>query len=88
MEIRYRNRFMKEYFALPNDLKQILKLKEQVFRLNPYDIKLKTHKLHGPLEGFMAFSLNSKYRVIFSFCDEDSSIVEFLSVGNHDIYEK
>ena len=86
MEIRYRNRFIKEYFDLPEKIKNILKEKESVFRKNPFEKELRTHKLHGPLEGFLSFSLNYRYRVVFSFSEDGA--VEFLSVGNHNIYEK
>ena len=59
--------------------------KETIFRNNPFDFRLRTHKLSGPLDGFMAFSVLYKYRIIFVFVEKD--IVEFYSIGNHDIYD-
>lgn len=85
MEIRYRNRFLKEYKKLSQIIKNVAEKKETIFRKNPFDSRLKTHKLSGPLEGFLAFSISSKYRVIFAFVDKDT--VEFYSIGNHDIYD-
>jgi addiction module RelE/StbE family toxin len=85
MEIRYRNRFVKEYKKLPLIIKNTAKKKEIIFRKNPFDPRLKTHKLNGHLEGFLAFSVSSKYRVIFAFVEKN--IIEFYSIGNHDIYE-
>ena len=75
MEIRYRNRFVKEYKKLSPTIKNAAKKKEIIFRKNPFDSRLKTHKLNGPLDGFLAFSVSQKYRVIFAFVGED--IVEF-----------
>ena len=85
MEIRYRNRFVKEYKKLPLIIKETAKKKEIIFRKNPFNPILRTHKLNGPLEGFFAFSVSSKYRIIFAFVGKE--IVEFYSIGNHDIYE-
>lgn len=85
MEIRYRNRFVKEYKKLPLVVKNTAKKKEIVFRKDPFNLILRTHKLSGPLEGFFAFSISSRYRIIFVFAEKD--VVEFYSIGNHDIYE-
>jgi addiction module RelE/StbE family toxin len=85
MEIRYCNRFIKEYKKLPLIVKNTAKKKEIIFRENPFDPILRTHKLNGPLEGFFAFSVSSKYRIIFVFVEKN--IIEFYSIGNHDIYE-
>lgn len=85
MEIRYRNRFVKEYKKLSPIVKSVAKKKEVIFRDNPFDPRLKTHKLSGPLDGFMAFSISHKYRIIFTFVENET--VEFYSIGNHDIYD-
>ncbi|MEK7669369.1 MAG: type II toxin-antitoxin system mRNA interferase toxin, RelE/StbE family [Patescibacteria group bacterium] len=85
MEIRYRNRFIKEYKKLSTVIKDVAEKKEIILRKNPFDQRLKTHKLSGPLDGFLAFSVSQKYRIIFAFAQKD--IVEFYSIGNHDIYD-
>lgn len=74
----------KEYRKLSSKLKEIAEKKEKVFRKNPFDSQLKTHKLSGRLEEFWAFSLNYQYRIIFEFRDTDT--IWFHSVGTHDIY--
>ncbi|MGR3309192.1 MAG: type II toxin-antitoxin system RelE/ParE family toxin, partial [Candidatus Brocadiales bacterium] len=43
--------------------------KMEVFRSNPYEPSLKTHKLSGELEGLWSFSINHDVRVIFKFMD-------------------
>lgn len=85
MEIRYRNRFVKEYKKLSPIIKSVASKKEVIFRKNPFDSRLKTHKLSGPLDGFWAFSISQKYRIIFAFVEKN--VVEFYSAGNHDIYD-
>lgn len=85
MEIVYSAKFAREYKKLPNSVKDIAEENEKIFRENPFDPKLKTHKLNGKLDGFLSFSIGYKYRIIFEFF-KDNKIVYFHSVGNHDIY--
>lgn len=76
---------MKQYKKLPNHIQLLAEEKVVIFRNNPYDQRLKTHKLSGKLLGNYAFSLNSSYRIIFSF--ENKNLSKFYQIGNHDIYE-
>lgn len=84
MEIRYRSRFRRECKKLQPELKKRAVEHERLFRANPFGSRLHTHKLHGPLADFWAFSIDHAYRIIFIFVEAD--IVEFYSVGDHDIY--
>lgn len=86
MKIHYRTRFEKEFSKLSKEIKEKLLKQEKILKLNPFSPKLKTHKLHGPLSGFYAFSVDYKYRVIFSFSDNDKEVIELYSIGDHDIY--
>jgi len=47
MEIIYSPKFAREYKNLPLEIKKIAEVKEAIFRSNPFDAHLKTHKLHG-----------------------------------------
>lgn len=84
MKIIYLSKFAREYKKLPNEVKDLAEEKEKIFRKDPFDNRLKTHKLHGALKEYWSFSVNPKYRIIFSFQDE--KVVRFYSVGKHDIY--
>ena len=85
MKIFYSAKFAREYQKLPARVKQIAEKKELVFRKNPFDSKLKTHKLKGNLKEFFSFSINQKCRIIFEFVN--SNTVWFHSVGDHSIYK-
>ncbi len=76
--------FDKHYRALAKAVKTAAKEKEALFRLNPYNLRLRTHKLHGKDAGAWAFWINQKYRIKFLFVTERS--VLFLDIGTHDIY--
>lgn len=84
MEIFYHPNFRKEYRALPEHIQLLAEKKESIFRKNPFDQRLKTHKLHGGLSIFYSWSINQQYRVLFRILH---NTVQFLSVGTHNIYK-
>jgi addiction module RelE/StbE family toxin len=85
MEIYYSSKFAAEYKKLPLKVKKIAEKKERIFRQNPFDSRLETHKLKGSLKGFFSFSINQKYRIILEIVDHDT--IWFHSVGDHSIYK-
>jgi len=85
MKILYSSKFAREYKKLPSDVKKIAEKKEAIFRKNPFDYRLKTHKLKGCLFGFFSFSINQKYRIIFEIIDNKT--IWFHSIGDHSIYK-
>lgn len=84
MKIFYTKKFEREYKKLTDNLKDKAESKEKIFRKNPFDQKLKTHKLSGELNNLWSYSVDLKYRVVFEFYEDN---VIFHSVGNHDIYK-
>ncbi len=85
MEILYWPKFAKYFKKLPVEIQKIAIEKEKLFRKNPFDSILKTHKLHGILNEYWSFSVNYKIRIIFKFIDKNT--VGFYLIGDHDIYE-
>ena len=84
MKIYYSSKFAREYKKLSLKIKETAEKKEKIFRKDPFDSRLDTHKLKGVLRGFWSFSINNKYRIIFEFVDKE--IIWFHSVGDHSIY--
>lgn len=78
-------KFERLYKKLPKPIQELAKKKEIIFRQDPFEPSLNTHKLHGPLRDFWSFYVNYEYRVIFDFAGQNT--VRFYSIGNHDIYE-
>lgn len=83
MRIRYHPRFRRSYERLPLSVKQSAEAKEVIFRKNPFDHRLRTHKLHGKLKNLWSFSVDRKNRIVFEFADSE---IIFLDIGDHDIY--
>lgn len=85
MTIHYTLRFTKELKKLSKEKQKIAIQREGYFRKNPFDSRLKTHKLSGKLQSYWAFSLTYSDRVLFRFIHKDEII--FYKIGSHDIYK-
>lgn len=86
MKIIYTSKFEREYKKLPEQIKILAEEKEKIFRNNPLNPRLKTHKLHGKFKEFWSFSVDFKYRIVFEI-SKDKKTSYFHSVSNHDIYK-
>jgi mRNA-degrading endonuclease YafQ of YafQ-DinJ toxin-antitoxin module len=84
-EIKISPLFERHYRKLPKEIKERAKRKEKIFRKNPFDPRLKTHKLHGKEKECWAFWIDYKYRIKFIFLSDEE--VLFLDIGPHDIYK-
>lgn len=60
------------------------KEREQLFRADPFDPRLETHKLHGKYKEYWAFTVLGQYRIMFAFGDKET--VDFMNIGTHEIY--
>ncbi|MDP1709499.1 MAG: type II toxin-antitoxin system mRNA interferase toxin, RelE/StbE family, partial [Candidatus Komeilibacteria bacterium] len=63
MTIVYTSKFRREYKKLPEKIKDTAEYNEQLFRDNPFNLILDTHKLHGRLKDFWSFSIGFRYRI-------------------------
>lgn len=84
LEIVHTPGFLREYKKLPIGLQEEVKEKIELFKKNPGNPMLKTHKLSGKLKGFFSFSVNYQWRIIFEWDSKKSAAL--LAVGDHDIY--
>ncbi|MBI2639438.1 MAG: type II toxin-antitoxin system mRNA interferase toxin, RelE/StbE family [Candidatus Sungbacteria bacterium] len=84
-EIRTVPYFDRRYRKLPLKVKKKAKEKENIFRNNPFDSRLHTHKLHGENENSWAFWIDYTYRIKFVFLAKEE--VLFLDIGTHDMYK-
>ena len=55
-----------------------------IFIGNPFDERLKTHKLSGKLKDLWSFSVTYNIRVVFYFTHEKPEKAIFVNIGNHD----
>lgn len=85
MHIQYSTRFAKQFKKLPSPIQELAEDKIVIFQSDPFDRRLKTHKLTGELNDFWAFRINYSYRVMFYFLDDYT--IRLSAIGDHDIYE-
>lgn len=85
MKIIYSSKFIKEYKKLPKEIKLLAEEKEKIFKENPFNPKLKSHKLKGKLKDLYSFSITYHLRIVFHF--EDKNVVGFDTIGTHEVYK-
>lgn len=83
--IRYTSKFERAYKKLSLQEKVIAEDREKIFREDPFDSRLKTHKLKGKLKNRWSFSLTYSQRVLCNFYQENEVI--FYDIGDHRIYQ-
>lgn len=54
----------------------------ELFSKNPFNPRLRTHKLTGKLEGLWAFSVTYDRRVIFKFLNGEEILL--IDIGTHE----
>jgi mRNA-degrading endonuclease YafQ of YafQ-DinJ toxin-antitoxin module len=54
----------------------------EIFEKDPFNSRLRTHKLTGKLEGLWAFSVNFDCRIIFKFLSKTEALL--IDIGGHD----
>lgn len=77
LTIYYSSAFKKSIKKYASYKRQITN-KIEIFIKNPFDSRLKTHKLSGELFGYYSFSVSYHIRILF----------EFIDIGTHVIYKK
>lgn len=86
MTIGYKPSFIRQLKKLPRALQLEAKEKIELFADPQNHKKLSVHKLKGRLAGFLSFSVNYRYRIIFEWeVPEERAVL--LRIGDHSMYE-
>ena len=59
-------------------------LRIDLFVTDPYNQKLKTHKLSGKLKDLWCFSLGYDLRIVFYFTKDKPKKAVLIDIGTHD----
>ncbi len=76
--------FAKQFRKLPRLVQGAARAQEIIFRNDPFDRRLRTHKLHGKESDAWSFWVGRDYRIIFILLSEGEAL--FLAIGMHGIY--
>jgi mRNA-degrading endonuclease YafQ of YafQ-DinJ toxin-antitoxin module len=82
--IYYTSKFGRNFRRLDRKVQIKAARKEKIFRQNPFDPRLKTHRLKGVWRDFYSFSVDYRYRIVFTFESRDK--VTFVDIGDHSVY--
>ncbi len=85
MRIIYSPGFVRAYKKLPLDIQTKAEKAEALFRADPFDARLKTHKLSGRFSRFWSFSISARCRIVFAFAKND--VAHFDLIGGHEVYK-
>lgn len=83
MRILYSPGFLRSFSKLTAKIQDEFRRRESVFRQNPFDPALRTHKLKNRSD--WAFLVTYEIRVIFTF---EKDVFKLLDIGDHSIYRK
>jgi len=56
----------------------------EFFIVDPFDARLKTHKLSGKLKDLWSFSIDYNTRVVFYFTKDKPKRAVFIDIGTHE----
>ena len=85
MEVAFKPTFLRQFKKLPKNLQEEAHEKIKLFRHPANHPALKVHKLKGELSGYLSFSVNYRYRIVFKWESHSTSAVLF-AIGDHTIY--
>lgn len=84
MEIFTTSAFRRKFKKLDSRIQRVAIEKEKIFRNDPFNDQLKTHKLHGKYKHFWAFSVTTVYRIMFDFIEDNR--VAYIDIDTHAMY--
>lgn len=83
LRIEYSPQFKKRLRRIPKEIQEKAIQKEQIFRNDIFDPRLRTHKLKGELNDEYSFSVDYHWRIVFYMVN---NVVRFDTIGTHEVY--
>ena len=86
MEISFSSSFKKAFKKRikSTESKRDFWVRLDLFITDPFNLKLKTHKLSGKLKDLWSFSLDYDLRVVFYFTKDKPKKAVLVDIGTHD----
>jgi addiction module RelE/StbE family toxin len=86
MEVSFSDSFKKVFNKRikSHEIESEFWIRLESFINDPFDPKLKTHKLSGKLKDLWSFSIEYDLRVVFYFTKDKPKKVIFVDIGTHD----
>jgi len=86
MEVSFSESFKKVFIkrVKSTEIESAFWIKLELFVDDPFDARLKTHKLSGKLKNLWSFSIEYDLRVVFYFTKDKPKKAIFVDIGTHD----
>ena len=86
MEVSFSDSFKKVFKkrVKATEIEKEFWVRLELFIDDPFDPRLKTHKLSGKLKDLWSFSIEYDLRVVFYFTKERPKKAVFVDIGTHD----
>lgn len=87
MIINFSKVFLKQLRKLPPQEKELVNQAIEVFKVNPFEVSLRNHKLQGIQKGIRSISAGYDIRLLY-IEKNGHTLILFMRVGTHeDVYE-
>jgi len=86
MEVSFKPSFIRKFNSLTDELRTETLEKIELFKNTENHRRLRVHRLKGRLSNCYSFSVNYKFRIIFSYLSKNEAVL--LAIGDHEVYEK
>ena len=85
MEVSFSDSFKKVFRkkVKSTEIEREFWIRLELFINDPFNSKLKTHKLSGKLKGLWSFSIEYDLRVVFYFTNDKPKKAVFVDLGTH-----
>jgi mRNA-degrading endonuclease YafQ of YafQ-DinJ toxin-antitoxin module len=86
MEVSFSDSFNRVFYkrVKSTEIEAEFWIKLELFVIDPFDAKLKTHKLSGKLKDLWSFSIDYDLRVVFYFTKDKPKKAVLIDLGTHD----
>jgi mRNA-degrading endonuclease YafQ of YafQ-DinJ toxin-antitoxin module len=84
LRIRVTPHFTRAFQKLPRSVQEAAVKRDQWFRVDAFDARLKTHSLTGKLKRLWAYSVTYHHRLLFEFLTDTE--VLYQDIGTHEVY--
>jgi len=81
MELRFAQRFQKQYKKLPRGMQDKFKERLGLFLSDPTDPALRVHPLRGSHAGYWSMNVTGDIRALYRYDGED--VLLFVLIGTH-----
>jgi len=84
MKFRASETFWRNFYELSSRQKESARRAWKIFKENPFDPRLRTHKIHQLSALYAAVEMEANLRVVFYM---DREMVRTIDIGTHEIYQ-